>query len=108
MLTDEQLDEVAGGYPAERFFMVGIISEYYGSEGKHGKIVDTSNIKFSSDYLTGVVSKFCSKAGVDYRQNSDGYDEFKINGEWRNVWWMIEPANRAETLAFFDKKLGLK
>ena len=87
--------------------MMGIISEYYGSEGKHGKIVDTSNIKFSSDYFTGVVSKFCSKAGVDYRQNSDGYDEFKINGEWRNVWWMIEPANKAEAVDFFDKKLGL-
>ncbi|MBR1647399.1 MAG: hypothetical protein IJ685_11585, partial [Selenomonadaceae bacterium] len=65
------------------------------------KIIDTSD--FNSP---AIVSKFCSKVGIDYRQNSDGYDELKINGEWRNVWWIA--ANRAEALEFFDKKLGLK
>ncbi|MBR1646422.1 MAG: hypothetical protein IJ685_06560, partial [Selenomonadaceae bacterium] len=70
ILTNEQLDKVAGGHGGDRTLMAGWIAVYYGSNGERGKIIDTSD--FNSP---AIVSKFCSKVGIDYRQNSDGYDE---------------------------------
>ena len=102
ILKDEQLDEVAGGFNGlDRYAMASWIECYYGPNGERGKIIDTS-----SKDDTAIVSKFCTKAGIDYRQNAEAWDEYKINGEWRDTKWMI--FNKEEALEFLDKKLGLK
>ena len=101
LVRDETLDEVVGGHAGDRLLATFWVMHYYGKEdGTHGKIIDTSNCAESE-----FIAAFCAKAGVDYRMNFEELDQFKINGEWRDANWMI--ANKEETLAFFDKKLGI-
>ena len=101
LVKDEALDEVAGGHVGDRMLTSLWVMHYYGKEdGTHGKIIDTSSYDPAA-----IVAAFCAKAGVDYRMNFEELDQFKINGEWRDANWMI--ANKEETLAFFDKKLGI-
>lgn len=84
--TDEQLDEVAGGswleFTADMF------------DAKNAALPDF------------MIARFCSQAGVDYRQNAEGSNEFKINGQWRDTGRL--KAHKDETLKFFDSKLGIK
>ena len=101
LLDDEQLDEVAGGNIGDRSIAMLWIERYYGSDGTHGKVIDTS-----SNDPNAIVANFCAKAGIDYQMNVEGLDQFKINGQWRDAVWMAE--NKQEALDFFDKKLGIK
>lgn len=102
LLTDEQLDDVTGGNAIDRAFATAWIVRYYGSNGTHGQIVDTSNVSDTS----ATVKNFCDKAGVEWKADEKGLDQFKINGEWRDAVWMA--CNKETTLAFFDKQLGIK
>ena len=52
------------------------------------------------------MTNFCAKAGIDYQMNETGKDLFKIDGEWRDMKWILK--NNRSVLDYFDKKLGLK
>lgn len=59
-----------------------------------------------TDRTPTIVANFCKAANIDYRMNDTESDEIKINGKWRTHEWILQ--NREETLAFFDKQLGIK
>lgn len=99
-LTEDELDEVAGGAEVDRFIAYLWVDRYYGNNGTHGQIIDTSGKDFNE-----IMSNFCAKAGIDYQMNTEGLDQYKINGEWRDAAWLA--ANKKEALAFFDQKLGI-
>ena len=69
--------------------------------GVHGSVIDYSK----TDFLK-VMQTLCDKAGIEYKPDEKGLDQYKINGQWRDGTWMIK--NQQETIDFFDKKLGLK
>ena len=82
--------------------MMWFIQDYYGTDyGKHGKIIDTSSYDANQ-----VVPAFCARVGVEHRMDSDGFDQFKIDGQWRDAQWMMVD-HKEETLAFLDRQLGL-
>ena len=100
ILTDAQLDDVAGGNLLDRSIAMLWVNRYYGANGTHGQIIDTS-----SNDANAIMSNFCAKAGIDYQMNVDGLDKFKINGQWRDAVWLAQ--NKQEALAFFDRQLGI-
>ncbi len=101
ILTDEQLDEVAGGNIGDRSIASLWVNHYYGTNGKRGQILDTSGGDVNS-----IMSNFCAKAGIDYQMNAEGLDQFKIDGQWRDVSWLMQ--NKEYALNYFDQKLGIK
>ncbi|MBE8953336.1 MAG: hypothetical protein SR1Q7_09365 [Quinella sp. 1Q7] len=100
ILDDSQLDDVAGGNLLDRSIAMMWVQRYYGTDGTHGKIIDTS-----SGDANAIMSNFCAKAGIDYQMNVNGLDQFKINGQWRDAAWIA--LNKQEALDFFDKQLGI-
>ena len=92
-LDMDQLDEVAGGAIGDR-----TIAALW------GQVVDTSNL--NGDSVNSFMANFCAKAGVDYKMNEEGMDQFKIDGEWRDAMWLAK--NKQYALDYFDKKLGIK
>lgn len=102
LLSDEELDNVAGGNIGDRTIASMWIAHYYGTtDGTHGKLIDTSG-----DDVNAIMANFCAKAGIEHKANEEGLDQFKINGQWRDATWMV--GNKQETLDFFDKQLGIK
>jgi len=101
VLSDDQLDNVAGGNVVDRTIMGLWVDRYYGQNGTHGKVLDTSKCEPAS-----ILESFCDKVGLEHRKSETGLDTVKINGEFRDVTWMI--SNKQETLAFLDAKLGIK
>lgn len=102
ILSDEELDGVAGGNSIDRGIATLWVKRYYGSNGTHGQIVDTSG-GFTPN---STMANFCAKAGIDYQMNEEGLDQFKIDGEWRDAVWLA--SNKDFALDYFDKKLGIK
>ena len=101
ILNDEQLDEVAGGkWEDRRSLLIMFDSAYRKDLGSRGRIFEA---EIDPETQMAII---CAKAGVDYRQNAEEPDQFKINGVWRDAVWMKE--HREETLKFFDKQLGIK
>ena len=98
MLTDEELDGVAGGRDFDRGLVAAVINTYYSEYGG------------SSHDINTIVENFCTKAGIEWQKNENGYDKFKIDGEWRDSNWIVSRAfsNDQELFDYFDKKLGLK
>ena len=103
-LDMDQLDEVSGGAIGDRAIATLWVARYYGSSGTHGQVVDTSNL--NGDSVNSFMANFCAKAGVDYKMNEEGMDQFKIDGEWRDAMWLAQ--NKQYALDYFDKKLGIK
>lgn len=102
ILSDEELDNVAGGNIGDRTMACLWIQHYYGQDGgTHGQLIDTS-----SNDPDAIMNSFCAKAGIEHIANEVGSDLYKINGEWRDVNWLIE--NKQEALNFFDKSFGIK
>lgn len=100
-LTENELDEVAGGAEGDRIIASLWVKHYYDADGgTHGNIIDTSGKNPNE-----IMAAFCAKAGIDYQMNSEGLDQYKINGEWRDAVWLA--SNKKEALAFFDSKLGI-
>lgn len=99
------LDEVSGGAIGDRMIATMWVARYYGSSGTHGQVIDTSNIS-NEGSVNSVMANFCAKAGIDYQMNETGKDLFKIDGEWRDMKWILK--NNRSVLDYFDKKLGLK
>ena len=100
-LSDDELDNVAGGNDNDRTLANIWIKHYYGmSDGKRSKLIDDSGD------MNSTVTNFCTKAGIEYQRDEVGLDKFKINGEWRDIIWMAQ--NKETTLAFFDKQLGIQ
>ena len=103
MLSDEQLDNVAGGRLADRSALSRLIVSTYGKDsGSRAKVFDTSG---DEDTL---VARFFAQAGIDYRQNAEDFDQFKMNGEWVDTVWIKYSKERTKILEFFDSKLGIK
>ncbi len=102
LLNDAELDEVAGGNIFDRSIAMMWVERYYGqNDGTHGQIIDTS-----SGDANAIMANFCAKAGIDYQMNTEGLDQFKIDGQWRDAAWLA--LNKDYALDYFDKKLGLK
>ena len=104
VLSNEQLADVAGGGFIDRTIMGIWVDHYYGSNGTHGNVVDIS--KRDSESFARAFESLCDKAGLEYKKNETGVDMVKINGEFRDFTWLN--ANKQETLAFLDAKLGIK
>lgn len=101
LLDEEQLDGVAGGNIFDRSIAMLWVDRYYGTNGTHGQVIDTSKVNANE-----IMANFCAKAGIDYQMNDKGLDQFKIDGEWRDVAWLA--SNKQYALDYFDQKLGLK
>lgn len=102
ILDDEDLDEVSGGNIGDRTIASLWVQHYYGQNGgTHGKLIDTS-----SGNANEIMANFCAKAGIEFKPSESGFDQFKIDGEWRDALWLAN--NKQAALDYFDKKLGIK
>ena len=102
ILADDQLEDVSGGNIVDRTIASMWVSRYYSSNGgKRGQFIDTS-----SNDPNIIMDAFCARAGIECKKNSDGLDQYKIDGQWRDAIWLAQ--NKESALSFFDKKLGIK
>ena len=105
MLSAEQLENVAGGTVTDRALtMLWLKAIYDIKEGKNGKVVDFT---FGSNFdVDSVMKRFCARGNIEYQMNENVDAQYKINGQWRDISWMLD--NRQETFDFFDRKFGIK
>ena len=101
ILKDEQLNDVSGGAINDRRSLLLMIDLAYGKQvGSRARVFDSLN---DPDTM---IARFCAQAGVDYWQNAEEPDQFKINDKWRDAAWIR--SHKEEALKFFDSKLGIK
>ena len=94
LLSDEQLEEVAGGNSYDRGLLIDELKknklEKYLEPGKNNE---------------EILVNTCKKYQIGYKPSSILLDKFEINGKWRDTKWIRD--NQAEAIAFIKKKIGV-
>ena len=95
MMSDEQLDEVAGGNAIDRSFVINTLKEK-----------GLSSYLASGSSNAEILEKTGKKYGIEYRANTFDFDEIKINGTWRSTYWVRD--HQDESIAFIKRKIGIQ